>query len=63
MSLKTKNVKKKPVKKNLKKTKEKITGSHEGDQEFIPKKVRKKNLLKKNAISVLLKVNWKSNNS
>jgi len=38
MSLKTKNVKKKPVKKNLKKTKEKITGSHEGDQEFIPKK-------------------------
>jgi hypothetical protein len=41
MSLKTKNGKKTSKKKILK-IKEKITGSHEGDQEFIPKKVRKK---------------------
>ncbi len=47
---------KKTSKKKILKIKEKITGSHEGDQEFIPKKVRKKNF-KKNAISC------KSNNS
>jgi hypothetical protein len=33
---------KKPVKKKIIKIKEKITGSHKGDQEFIPKKIEKK---------------------
>jgi hypothetical protein len=32
---------KKPVKKKILKIKEKITGSHKGDQEFIPKKKKK----------------------
>ncbi len=47
-------------KKKILKIKEKITGSHEGDQEFIPKKVKKN---EKNAISVLLNADCKSNNS